>query len=635
MKKIFIIMTVFFIAFLGACGGGNAEPNVSSGEPKTSGSEEPSDSVAPSESNPTLSPDNSYGEETVDFSITQPKDANNIVNGDDFGFDTSAEDNTPAFLRAAEYPKENPGTVLLLEKGTYYFSPEQGVFLYQISDSIIDGNGSEFIFDVGNYFYILDCDTLLIRNITIDWDWNKGGALASLVRVKSVTGNTVVFEFSDVQDAAYAVDEPWETVNQFDPETFTPGCAGGKEVWELTSLIASKEHIGGNLISVCFNSGAASNFKAEQVYLLRHRTYCGSVFYTGYGSQNITYDNITIYGAYGAGFVSGTGAHHTLFSNITIGLRPETKYIHRISTTVDAFHIADTGGYFIMENCDISFQGDDALNVHDNVGTLLKAYGNTLAVSTKSPESFEEDCILAFKASSDFSDIELSARVKAIEKTDIQLILTLDREIGDIAAGTIVYNADHDSGHYIIRNNYFHENRARGLLLGSDNGLVENNRFYKTQGAAILIPVDICDSWTEGTGVENLVIRQNEFNTCNVNDWSAVVEFVANYNGSAIKGACFNKIVFCENTFIDFPSGALLVRSTVNSVFSSNIIKNASALGKNTDRGRMKAEYSGKLTFLNNKWISSPYMTEDINEIRVIDGMKGMENIISGNVIEG
>lgn len=49
----------------------------------------------------------------------------------------------------------------------------------------------------------------------------------------------------------------------------------------------------------------------------------------------------------------------------------------------------------------------------------------------------------------------------------------------------------------------------------------------------------------------------------------------------------------------------------------------------------MKAEYSGKLTFLNNKWISSPYMTEDINEIRVIDGMKGMENIISGNVIEG
>ena len=30
-----------------------------------------------------------------------------------------------------------------------------------------------------------------------------------------------------------------------------------------------------------------------------------------------------------------------------------------------------------------------------------------------------------------------------------------------------------------VRNNYYHECRARGLLLGSDNGLVENNRFYK------------------------------------------------------------------------------------------------------------------------------------------------------------
>ncbi len=60
-----------------------------------------------------------------------------------------------------------------------------------------------------------------------------------------------------------------------------------------------------------------------------------------------------------------------LFSGIAIGLHPGTEKRYWISTTVDAFHIADTADYFIMENCDVSFQGgNNCLNVHDNIGVV-------------------------------------------------------------------------------------------------------------------------------------------------------------------------------------------------------------------------------------------------------------------------
>ena len=71
-------------------------------------------------------------------------------------------------------------------------------------------------------------------------------------------------------------------------------------------------------------------------------------------------------------------------------------------------------------------------------------------------------------------------------------MISFDRTLPEeIAADTIMYIADCDSGNYVISNNYFHEHRARGLLLQSDNGLCENNRFYKIMGQQIKIVMDI------------------------------------------------------------------------------------------------------------------------------------------------
>ncbi|MGN0494366.1 MAG: hypothetical protein ACI4F7_12010, partial [Acutalibacteraceae bacterium] len=506
--------------------------------------------------NPSASSDASENDNSADgvFTVKEPSGITERVGGGEFGFDTSAEDNTKAFLRAVKYLKKHPCTELCLEKGVYRFAPKKRIEISGVENAVINGNGAEFIFSNENYFNVLSCNTLEIKDLTVDWDWEKGGRLASVARVYEISGSTVTFEFPESGAAKQAADEVWQTMNQLDPDTLTPGCNGGAEYWELSSLITDKKYLGNGLVSVNFGADNLSHLEAGQVYLLRHRLYSSAVFYTGEKSENITYRDINIYGAYGSGYVAGGGAGYMLFSGITIGLREGTEDKYRISTTVDAFHIADTMGHFIIENCDISFQGDDCLNVHDNVGVLQNMSGKKITVSCMQSEPFKKGAQIAFKSAEDFSDYPVTATVKRAIPLLGKTVLVLDKEVSDIPEVAIVYNSENDSGNYIVRNNYFHECRARGLLLGSDNGLVENNRFYKTQGAALRVSVDIGDSWMEGTGVDKLVIRKNSFDGCNLNDWSSVIEFVSNYKGSIINGNCFNNIELCDNSFSEFPS---------------------------------------------------------------------------------
>jgi len=573
-----------------------------------------------------------YGVKIMDFSIEQPT-AKTTVSAAQFGMSTSSRDNTRAFSTALAYMAANPGTVLSIPKGKYKFDPGGRMSMSRIENGIIEGNGSEFIFAEGEYFDIIGCDTLKVQNLTIDWDWDIGGRLASLVKVRNVSGNTVTFEFLEVEDASFAVNSPWETFNQFDSKSLTPGCAGGKEFWNLSSSVSNKKHLGGNIVSVTFSQ--AGSMESGDVYLLRHYTYHSSVFYiAGENTQNITLKDIKIYSALGSGVVAGSGAHHMLFSGVTIGLRPGTEDKYRISTTVDAFHIADTQGYFIMENCDVSFQGDDCLNVHDNLGTLSSIDGKTITVSCFNGRgNFNAGAKIRFRDTSQYQAYDIEATVVSKTTGSNRVILTLDKDIsGVVPVGAVVSDLTRESGNYIVRNCYFHENRARGLLLGSSNGLVENNRFYKTQGAAILIPIDVGSSWMEGTGVNNLVIRNNTFDTCNVNNWTPMLNFTTNINGMSLRGKCFTNIAILNNTISNIPSEAINIDCADNVTVVGNVIKNTVAMAGG-DRGRISAGNFGKLTVKDNTWYRSEYMEDDVNEIFLTDRNPDLSKAVFENNI--
>jgi hypothetical protein len=66
----------------------------------------------------------------------------------------------------------------------------------------------------------------------------------------------------------------------------------------------------------------------------------------------------------------------------------------------------------------------------------------------------------------------------------------------------------------VIRNNQFHDNRARALLIGASDALIENNVIERVTAEAILIPADT-GPWYEGPGAQNVTIKNNRISDVN------------------------------------------------------------------------------------------------------------------------
>ena len=62
-------------------------------------------------------------------------------------------------------------------------------------------------------------------------------------------------------------------------------------------------------------------------------------------------------------------------------------------------------------------------------------------------------------------------------------------------------------------------------MLQCSHGFVENNRFYRQQGASIYVMLELLHGlWFEGSGVDGLTIRNNIFINCNCANWSSVID---------------------------------------------------------------------------------------------------------------
>ena len=96
----------------------------------------------------------------------------NTVDASQFGMDVGSEDNTDAFNLVLACCAAFPNTKMVIPKGVYRFNSAEMLKLKEAKNVLIDAQGSEFIFrDIG-LFRLSDCDTVEIRNLVIDWDWD-------------------------------------------------------------------------------------------------------------------------------------------------------------------------------------------------------------------------------------------------------------------------------------------------------------------------------------------------------------------------------------------------------------------------------------------------------------------------------
>ncbi len=546
------------------------------------------------------------------FYIQRPKaEKLTEINASDFGLSEENEDNFSAFQSALEYCSQHPQTKLIVDKGTYYFRSENGLDANNCVDLLIDGNDATFVFSSTGYkFFVRNSDCVEIRNLNLDWNWDES-PLASVVTVQNSNTDTntldLVFknpEYCNENNRLWAI-------TQCDPEAYTFGAEySSKEsyLYQDATSIKSVQKISDDTLRVTHN-GCLNSFENGETYILRHYVYDGTIFSIRDYSKNITFDNVSIYGSAGMAYICEGNCSHFQIINSFIGINPEHKSKRCVSLTADAIHIVNTNGCFNISDCDISGMGDDCINVHDVLGYVSAVNGNTLTLIA-SAMRLEVGDTLAFK-NDKFEDTGSTSKivsVKAMEGIAKEVIV---ENLPDcVAAGWTAFNTECDSGNYVIRDNYFHENRARGLLLQSSNGLCENNRFYKTMAQAVKVVMDIEPTlWQEGTGVDNLVIRNNYFEKCNFSDWGSVIEIGTNIAGRSAETAVFTNIEISCNSFKDIPSALMRTNNVNGLVFAGNTIDSGDFFDKNSAQATLRfGKHCANISYTSNTFVNSGFL---------------------------
>ena len=533
-----------------------------------------------------------------EIEIREPKISRRIY------LDTESRSLLEALRSALLFAKSTKELEIVIPKGVYNIpetEQKEYFMLSDLEDVTINGQGSELIFSSPvPYFDLYKSKGIKIKNLILDWDWDKKPlAAVGVVTAISPDGQYIDFTYPTVD----TVDEnkPFSIVGPFDRKRYTPGenrafefrpyknkhfhaedTEMEKLVRELSNIFVegSAERVGKNILRFkTYNpEWGKTHFSIGQCFNFRYFEYDGCAV-KGAKCSEITLEDITIHGCPGHGFLFSGGVEKIHFQRCKIAPKPGTD--RSISISVDCLHVGNSKGMIVIENCDFSYAGDDCINLHDNSSMgierldekILKAY----RVDEKAMQ-FESGSVIEIR-NPDLSPTTFSANVENVEYNAEKryAILKLDRQIPEcLSPDCIIFNRSFHTDYYIIRNNRFSNNRARGILLQSSHGRVENNVFENIQGAAIQIETGAESRWSEGQGVLDLLIQNNTIRSCDLNGWQMAVIYMGVYLPSGRTDyPVFKDIEISNNTIVDIPRQAFFSSSADNVLFANNTIINA------------------------------------------------------------
>jgi uncharacterized protein (TIGR03437 family) len=480
-----------------------------------------------------------------------------------------------AFKRALDSCRQRRAAKLIIPTGRYVFDdpkilqPDVNVHigLYSLSDLTIDGQGSEFVFHhprIG--FGFAGNQRLLVRNITVDWDITL--ASPGIAR-KEPNGQTSI-RLSD----GYPANENtvFAAVNSYDIRS-RRWVKGGAEVYNPrnVTMIAPQ-----SFVSPDFNQ-----FRDGEEVIVRHYTYGYEAFNVNQGNSDITLENITVYSCPGMGFGFFSAERGFRLSGCRIMQKPGAQRL--ISATADGAHFSRTLGDIIVEDCDFSGQGDDSLNINGlYLPITSKVNARTVILNAASFHIIRPGDELKFVKSGNLAEY---ARYKATQISpgpdNTSQMVTVDSDLSsNLAAGDLVINLQRTSPRFLVRRNFFHDHRARGMLIQSRDGLVENNRVKDVTMAGMHLTTD-SHFFFEGPGCENVTIRGNTFEGCNYNRIGTVGPGsrhmgCLNVTSDVLSGISdypvHNNVLIEGNTIINTIGLAVLIASSDGVIVRNNII---------------------------------------------------------------
>lgn len=532
--------------------------------------------------------------------------------------------NLTALLTALDQCRKVKAARLVVDKGVYRITSGKTIVFDGLGDFTFDGGGSTFLFHLiagGAGVTIKNCQRTVISNFNLDWDW-KIDPPAWVGRVIALAPDQSFFEMRF--DTAAPLDpKAWVTMNPLDEKLRAPGAGtefGGFNPTKIEKVDAQTVRV-----------WPSYRMKPEvgRLYLLRRYTYEKAAVAMG-GNSHLSLRDINIYSFPGIGFITGGDQHH--FELIGCRIAPPHGERRPITTSADGFHVGQSQGFIRLEQCEFSFMGDDCINIHDNIHMGVRRVDDHTLVATQ---------IVAWRCpftagdpveirNADYSPTGFTSELKSAtadyKKSEVTLVFS-QKLPAHVSADAILFNHRYGSRNVIIRNCYFHENRARGVLCNGADWLVENNHFFHNQHAAMLLSIDVSPGlWSEGFGARNVVVRGNRFESCNPQGAGdgAAVQMGATVQRGTSPYPLHDGVLFEANQFEETPGPAILAASFTNLVFRNNTVVNREKVLLSAPmRGSVRAELGTGLWVEGNQWatkagIDTPKLFYDPDTMRSI-----------------
>ena len=570
--------------------------------------------------NGTPAPDGALPEITgaKEFTVAAPQNAGDtVLNAADFGVSPDAADNTASLQKAIDAARAAGAATLLLPHGNYRFTAENFLLFEKLEDFIFDGQGSTLIFhkprrETPNALLnLIQCKRSELRNFNIDWDWERD-PLASLVEVTAVAADrsSVDLRFVDYECFPQRETEI-KLLDMMRPDAVAGMGVGS--IWFTPN--GTKEWLSDNVLRIAagtFNQGRIPDGVVPGQYYRASHYYYNVTGVAMSGNSDLTLRNINMYSCPGIAFHAYDEQHHWQMIGVNI-VRPHGSP-RPITCTADGVHLTKTRGFFRMENCEISFGTDDCFNVNDQSRTGLRRSDRELAVQNLSG-TFRVGDPVEFR-NADYSPTGIKAVISGIRPgNDNTTIMEFDQTIpGNNEERLILYNLATASDNVIIRNSYFHENRAHSLRLYADDITIENCRFYNNPMGIAITTGYTFGSWCEGYGARNIVLRNNIFSEQNHHshpDRGIPTIFIGVFLGTDPSEEIsdypvMNHILIENNRFVNNPGALAYISSAAQVVIRDNLILRPSAgMPAFPYCGDLIAAHANEVFITGNTWMAT------------------------------
>jgi len=340
-------------------------------------------------------------------------------------------------------------------------------------------------------------------------------------------------------------------------------------------------------------------------------------------NRHLTLEEVHIRSCAGHALVIGGGQQYWQFIRVKV-VPPAGDPRRVISSTADHCHVTRSRGFFLVDSCDFGFGADDCINVHDN--TAYATNGGTHSVRTfnlRNAGLFEVGNDVEIRHS-DYSPTGFRAQVSDIKTIDpdkgIHEIVFTQPVPTSKTRGFVLFNWEYASSNVIIRNSFFHDNRARGVIIQSNDVTIENNRFRHNESGAMKITTGYTlDKWCEGYGAANIVVRNNVFDSVNPTEVKDDGKARDIYLGVYMEDSptqlrttypIINNVLFENNRFVNSFGLVAFISSAGKVTFRNNTMVNTTARNQPLPyRAAFHVIYGSDIAIVNNRYVASPHVT--------------------------